>query len=95
MISYITLMLSLLGVQSIMAAGDDRRAQIQARLEERFAQADVNADGKLSKDEAKEKMPRVYASFDKIDTEHSGYVTLKQIEQYLAGMAGKRHGSTE
>ena len=48
-------------------------------IEKRFAAADKNHDGKLTFAEAQAGMPKVAANFDKIDTEHRGYVTLDQI----------------
>lgn len=48
-------------------------------IQKRFAAADKNHDGKLTLAEAQAGMPKVAANFDKIDTEHRGYVTLDQI----------------
>lgn len=45
----------------------------------RFAQADLDHDGKLTREEARRGMPRVYASFDRIDRAHKGYVTVEEI----------------
>lgn len=87
-------LISMTSMKSAMAAGNERAAQMKAKLEERFAEADVNGDGKLTKEEAKNKMPRIFASFDNIDTEHTGYITLDQIEQYIVSNAGKRKGSS-
>lgn len=50
------------------------------QIDERFAAADKNHDGKLTLDEAKSGMPRVAANFDKIDTQNRGYVTVDQIK---------------
>ena len=57
----------------------DRAAQFQAQLENRFAAADTNGDGKLTRGEAKAGMPGVYRHFDAIDAGHSGYVTKDEI----------------
>lgn len=57
---------------------------MQQKLEARFAAADVNHDGKLTKAEAQAGMPRLAEHFDEIDSMHKGYVTLAQIEQYVA-----------
>ncbi len=56
--------------------------QVRTMLAERFAKADVNKDGKLTKEEAKGVMPRVYEYFDKIDTAKRGYLTRQQIEDF-------------
>ncbi|MBU3667312.1 MAG: EF-hand domain-containing protein [Rhodocyclaceae bacterium] len=50
------------------------------QIDERFAAADKNNDGKLTLDEARAGMPRVADNFDKIDSQKRGYVTLEQIK---------------
>jgi len=47
---------------------------------ERFTKCDTNKDGKLTKEEAKDCMPRVYNNFSYIDSGNKGYVTLAQIQ---------------
>lgn len=53
-------------------------------IQERFAQCDVNRDGKLTLDEAKGCMPRIYNHFSRIDTQNKGYVTVAEIEAMAA-----------
>lgn len=53
-------------------------------LAKRFASADKDKDGKLTKAEAEKGMPRIFANFDKIDAARRGYVTLDQIKAILA-----------
>jgi Ca2+-binding EF-hand superfamily protein len=65
-------------------------SQLQAQLTQRFVKADVNKDGKLTKEEAKGKMPRVYDNFEKIDSAKKGYVTQKQIEDFAMTMIAQR-----
>jgi hypothetical protein len=55
----------------------------QARLKSRFANADTDHDGQLTRAEAQNGMSRVYQHFDKIDTEKKGYLTLEQIQAFL------------
>ncbi|MFM8340254.1 MAG: hypothetical protein ACKN9C_09765 [Fluviibacter sp.] len=50
------------------------------QIDERFAAADKNKDGKLTLEEARAGMPRVADNFDKIDSQKRGYVTLDQIK---------------
>lgn len=50
------------------------------QIDERFAAADTNHDGKLTLAEAEAGMPRVAANFSKIDADHSGTVTLAEIK---------------
>lgn len=66
---------------------------LRSELKQRFAAADTNADGRLSRDEAKAGMPRVYRNFDAIDSAHAGSITLAQIEAYVAGQQGRRGGA--
>lgn len=49
-------------------------------IEARFLNADKDADGKLTFEEAKAGMPRVANNFDRIDVAKNGYVTLQQIK---------------
>jgi hypothetical protein len=68
--------LSLLLVTQASAQESFRDRQI----DDRFAQADKNHDGKLTQEEAQSGMPKVAANFDKIDTQKKGYVTVDQIK---------------
>lgn len=72
-----------------------RLARIQQMLEQHFAQADSNHDGKLTLAEAKAGMPRVAESFDKIDTARRGYVTLRELDQYLLQQARQRRAQQQ
>jgi len=47
---------------------------------ERFAKCDINHDGKLTQDEAKGCMPRIYDHFSVIDSGNKGYVTVAEIQ---------------
>jgi Ca2+-binding EF-hand superfamily protein len=49
-------------------------------IADRFASCDKNRDGKLTKEEAKGCMPRIYDHFSYIDTDNKGYVTVAQIQ---------------
>ncbi|MEY4669381.1 MAG: hypothetical protein RL518_2080 [Pseudomonadota bacterium] len=55
-----------------------------ATLKSRFASADKNGDGKLTRDECQAGMPRIYRGFDKIDEGKKGYITLDQIIAFVA-----------
>lgn len=50
-------------------------------IADRFASCDKNHDGKLTREEAKGCMPRVYEHFSYLDSENKGYVTVTQIQQ--------------
>jgi Ca2+-binding EF-hand superfamily protein len=49
-------------------------------IADRFASCDKNHDGKLTKEEAKGCMPRIYDHFSYIDSDSKGYVTVAQIQ---------------
>lgn len=61
-------------------------------MHQRFESADTNHDGRISREDARDRMPFVYRNFDAIDTEHKGYVTMAQIEAYAARQGMSRRG---
>jgi hypothetical protein len=58
------------------------QAKMTTELPKRFAAADTNKDGQLTKAEAKGKMPRVYDHFEAIDSQGRGFVSLQDIQLY-------------
>lgn len=64
-----------------------RIEQLKTQLVQRFKQADTNGDGRLSRDEARNGMPRVYQHFDEIDASKQGFVTVEEIESFVAAKA--------
>ncbi|AWB35636.1 hypothetical protein DBV39_04980 [Orrella marina] len=46
---------------------------------DRFNAADKNDDGKLTREEAQEGMPKVAKSWSRIDEDNKGYITLDQL----------------
>ena len=67
-----------------------RAEQLKAQMIERFQQADVNKDGRITKTEANGKMPRLHANFEKVDSDGDGYVTQQDIVSYMTTIAGQR-----
>lgn len=53
-------------------------------IQERFAKCDTNHDGRLTPEEAKGCMPRIYSNFSRIDEQGKGYVTVAEIEVMAA-----------
>lgn len=79
--------LSLIGTASLVLIATPASASDTSRnkeIQERFAQCDVNRDGKLTLDEAKGCMPRIYDHFSRIDQQNKGYVTVAEIEAMAA-----------
>jgi hypothetical protein len=49
-------------------------------IAERFVKCDINHDGKLTREEAKGCMPRIYSHFGYIDSSNKGYLTVAEIQ---------------
>jgi len=58
---------------------DHKRGEKQARMEQRFKEADINGDGQLSLDEAQAKMPRLAERFTSVDTDHDGLLSKEEL----------------
>lgn len=85
------LVLLIAGAASLQAQAQDNsdmRIRVVQQVRDRFAKADTNGDGALTRDEAKA-MPRVASHFDEIDADHDGKVTLAEIGCYMAAQRGK------
>lgn len=67
-----------------------RLEKARTELQKRFEAADANRDGKLTREEAQAKMPRVYKNFDAIDAGHTGAISQADIETFLASKKGSR-----
>ena len=83
------------GTGPIRAADADapRAGQFKAQLAARFAKADVNGDGRLTREEAQQGMPRIYAHFDEMDAGKNGYLTLEYFQSFMAARAAAKHGA--
>lgn len=57
-----------------------REARFAQRRAERFAEADINKDGKLSKLEVGEKMPRLQQSFAWMDDNRDGFLSQQELQ---------------
>ena len=79
--------LGLIGAMALMFVAAPVRADDASRnkeIQERFSKCDLNRDGRLTLDEAKGCMPRVYDNFSRIDGQNKGYVTAAEIEAMAA-----------
>jgi Ca2+-binding EF-hand superfamily protein len=72
-----------LGLSACAAAQGARSQQMVERAQQRFADADTNHDGRLSRDEAQAGTPRLTEHFDEIDSDHDGMLTTAEIVGYL------------
>jgi Ca2+-binding EF-hand superfamily protein len=87
--------LVLASIAASAAAQDaDRGKQIAAEMQKRFAAADKNGDGRLTKEEAQAGMPFVYKHFDEIDKNKSGSITLADIAAFAREQRAARKGAT-
>lgn len=62
----------------------ERTEQVLSQLQTRFAHANSTRDGKLTREQAQAGMPMVARHFDEIDTRHAGFLTLPEIEAFMA-----------
>jgi nucleoid DNA-binding protein len=62
-------------------------------MQKRFAAADKNGDGKLSKEEAQAGMPMVFKHFDEIDKAKQGSVSLADIASFAREQRAARKGA--
>jgi Ca2+-binding EF-hand superfamily protein len=72
--------LSAIAVMAVSLPAYADEASRNKEIAERFAKCDKNRDGKLTMDEAKGCMPRIYDHFSYIDSSNKGYVTVAQIQ---------------
>jgi len=59
--------------------GEQRRARMQQRFDQRFAEADLNGDGRLSRVEVDEKMPRLAKRFAWMDDNRDGFLSREEL----------------
>jgi Ca2+-binding EF-hand superfamily protein len=86
--------LVLASIATSTAAQDaDRTRQMAAEMQKRFAAADKNGDGRLTKEEARAGMPYVYRHFDAIDKTRQGTISLAEIAAYAREQRAARKGA--
>lgn len=90
------LSISIMGLLALGAAAHaqapngSRMEKARTELQKRFDAADTNKDGKLTREEAQAKMPKVYKNFDAIDASHAGAISLADIEAFVVSKKGAR-----
>jgi len=75
---------------SALAQDAGRGAGRAGELQKRFAAADKNGDGRLTKEEAQAGMPMVFKHFDEIDKAHAGSVSLADIAAFAKDRRGAK-----
>jgi hypothetical protein len=63
---------------------------VRSKISDRFSAADVDHNGKLTREEAAAKMPRVARNFDQIDKTHKGFVTLDDVQAFARERAAAK-----
>ena len=63
------------------------RGDMKARMDERFKEADGNADGQLSLDEAQAKMPKLAERFNALDADKNGLLSKEELKHSGLGRA--------
>ena len=54
-----------------------------AEVQPIWMKIDLNADGKISRDELREEDPRLLSRFDAADLDHDGVLSLRELEVLL------------
>jgi len=80
LLSKLLIIVGLSSFMSVPLVAHADEASRNKEIAERFAKCDVNRDGKLTKEEAKGCMPRIYNNFSYIDSANKGYVTVAEIQ---------------
>jgi hypothetical protein len=65
--------------EEISQAKATRRADMKARFDERFKEADANNDGQLSLDEVQARMPRLADRFTALDKDKNGMLSKEEM----------------
>ncbi len=66
---------------------DRKRGDMKARMDARFKEADGNADGQLSLDEAQAKMPKLAERFNTLDADKNGMLSKEELKHGGLGRA--------
>jgi hypothetical protein len=67
--------------EEMRQARETRRANMRGHMDEKFKEADTNADGQLSLDEVQAKMPRLGSRFSDLDKDKNGMLSKEELAQ--------------
>lgn len=57
-----------------------KRGDMKEKMEQRFKEADANADGQISLDEAQAKMPKIAERFSTLDADKNGLLSKDELK---------------
>jgi Ca2+-binding EF-hand superfamily protein len=78
-----TILVAALGLAALaFDAGADAGKAKGGQMMDRLKQADTNADGMISREEAKASLPRISEHFDEIDANKDGQVTTEELRAF-------------
>jgi hypothetical protein len=86
--------ISLMLVSTAALAEPDVQQYDPARFEQRFKDADLDGNGRLSREEAYAAFPRMPEFFDEIDSNQDSAITLSEVEQAMERRVNAAMGST-
>jgi hypothetical protein len=72
-----------LGLLASMAPLSAAHRYQPAEVQPIWMKIDLNADGKISRDELREEDPRLLSKFDQADLDHDGSLSLRELEVLL------------
>lgn len=84
------MMIALVSMNAFAQQKPANAQEAKAEFTQKLNDADINHDGKLSREEAESAMPEVYKNYDKIDTKKTGGISQKQIGAYFAAKAKRQ-----
>lgn len=87
-------LISLMLVSATLQAEPAVQQYDPVRFEQRFNKADVDSNGRLSREEAYAAFPRMPEFFDEIDSDKDSAITLSEVEQAMERRVNAAMGST-
>jgi hypothetical protein len=92
-VAWVALLVVATTLSGCARAQGQRAARMMQDLEQRFALADTNHDGRLTREEAHAGMPWAERNFDAIDTAHAGSIDLAQVKAFARAEYMQRRGA--
>ncbi len=78
-----------------VVAATHHAARRHATMQERFDEANVTHDGRLTPEQARAKMPAISRDFDVIDADHDGTVTIDEVKAHAAARRAARKAASK